>query len=296
MSISSAQAIYGLNAIGVPTGTNLSGSTQIGIGATSVQLTDSDVAYSLRAILFGTGDELHLAPKTGSTSGSTAFVAGTAQVETATAAGGITGSGNATVTVTGAYIDASPVAVSVAVVNGDTAAQWADKARVALAANAAIAAKFTVSGASTAIILTAKPSGAYSSFPIYRANDATLNIALANGTCTGITAAPTSADTTAGVATGGAKIYDGDGLDFEGVALAAIDNLNGVLIKCAAGNGTFDDSAGTSGVMSGDSSLGYYSAHQISNNTGSTDLSISPIVFASTLGPCDFTVTVIGKS
>jgi hypothetical protein len=32
------------------------------------------------------------------------------------------------------------------------------------------------------------------------ANDATLNIASANGTCTGLTAAPTSANSTAGVA------------------------------------------------------------------------------------------------
>ena len=32
------------------------------------------------------------------------------------------------------------------------------------------------------------------------ANDGTLNIAIANGTCAGLTAAPTSANTTAGVA------------------------------------------------------------------------------------------------
>lgn len=116
---------------------------------------------------------------------------GTAQVETATAAGTISGSGNASVTVTGAGITGSPKTISVAVVNGDTAATWAGKVRTALAADAAVTALYTVGGSSTTITLTRT---------VAAANDATLNIALANGTCTGITTAATSANTTAGVA------------------------------------------------------------------------------------------------
>ena len=112
-----------------------------------------------------------------------------AQVETATAAGTVTTGGNATVTVTSALVTGSPLAVSVPVTLNDTAAQWAAKVRAALADNAAIAAHFTVGGTTTAIILTAI---------VAAANDATLNIAIANGTCAGITNAATSAHTTTG--------------------------------------------------------------------------------------------------
>jgi hypothetical protein len=113
-----------------------------------------------------------------------------AQVETATAAGTITGNGNAAVVVTAAGMTGSPKTINVAVLNNDTAAQWAVKVRAALALDADVTALFDVSGATTAIILTRK---------INAANDATLNIALDNGTCTGITTAATSANTTAGV-------------------------------------------------------------------------------------------------
>jgi hypothetical protein len=113
------------------------------------------------------------------------------QVETATAAGTITGTGNATVVVTGTALSGSPVTVSVAVSNTDTAATWAGLVRTALAANAAIAAAYNVGGSTTAITLTAKERAA---------NDSTLNISLDNGTCTGITTAATSANTTAGIA------------------------------------------------------------------------------------------------
>lgn len=128
-----------------------------------------------------------------SSANTTAGVAPVAQVETATAAGSITGSGNATVVVTAAGMTGSPKTISVAVLNGDTAAQWADKVRTALAADSAVAALFTVGGSTTAITLTRNsPAGV--------GNDATLNISLDNGTCTGITTAATSANTTAGVA------------------------------------------------------------------------------------------------
>lgn len=112
------------------------------------------------------------------------------QVETATAAGTITGSGNAALTVTAAGMTGSPKEISVAVLENDTAADWAAKMRTTLSEDAAVTALFDVSGATTAIVLTRKTAAA---------NDATLNIAIDNGDCTGITPAPTSANTAQGV-------------------------------------------------------------------------------------------------
>lgn len=114
---------------------------------------------------------------------------GVAQVETATAVHNITGSGNAAVTITAAGMTGSPKTINVAVLNGDTPAVWAGKVRAALRLDAAVTAMFTVSGSGATIVLIRKSPAA---------NDGTLNIALANGTCTGITAAPTSVNTTTG--------------------------------------------------------------------------------------------------
>lgn len=115
---------------------------------------------------------------------------GVAQVETAVVVGTITGSGNATFTVTSGIVTGSPVAVSVAVLVDDTPTIVATKAATAINANAAISAHFTATSDAENLILTAKKAAA---------NDATLNVAYDNGTCTGLTADPTSNDTTAGV-------------------------------------------------------------------------------------------------
>lgn len=74
---------------------------------------------------------------------------------------------------------------------GDSASDVAALARIQLAANAAIAALFDVTGSGANIILTAKTRAA---------NDGTLNIAFDNGTATGLTPSATSTNTTAGVA------------------------------------------------------------------------------------------------
>lgn len=113
------------------------------------------------------------------------------QVETATVLGTVSGSGNATVVVTAAAMPNSPKTISVAVLNLDTASQAATKIRAALNADADVKAFFTVGGSGAEVTLTTK---------IARANDATMNMSVANGTCTGLTSAPTSANTTAGVA------------------------------------------------------------------------------------------------
>ena len=116
---------------------------------------------------------------------------GTRQVETATVVGTITAAGNASVVVTAAGMTGSPKTILVPVEEGDDAAAIAGKIRAALAADAAITALFAVSGDTDKIILTRL---------IRAANDATLNIAIADGTCTGITEAANSANTTGGVA------------------------------------------------------------------------------------------------
>lgn len=112
-----------------------------------------------------------------------------AQVETATAVGTITGDGNAEVIVTGAGITGSPKTLNVAVLTDDTPAVWAGKVRTALAADADITALYEAGGSGADITLTRK---------VPAANDATLNISLDNGTCTGITTDTTSTNTTSG--------------------------------------------------------------------------------------------------
>jgi hypothetical protein len=240
MNLTQAQAFFGLRASATPTGTNVTNDVQIGVGNTVLPLTGANVAYSLRAFFTTTSSELAFDPSAGLTTGSTAFVAGVQQVETATAAGTITGAGDAAVVVTATGMTGSPLTLNVPVALNDTAAQWAAKVRTALAANVTIAGRFDVSGTSTAVILTRKPrttiiSGA-TSVPIRFANDANLNISLDNGTCTGITPAATSANTTAGVATEGVFIVDGDGKDFEGVDLPDNMTIRGILMHAEDGD------------------------------------------------------------
>lgn len=115
---------------------------------------------------------------------------GVLQVETAVVVGTITLGGNATFTVTAAGVTGSPVAVSVAVLLNDTATQVAAKAATAINANAAVAALYTASSNAADLILTRNRAAA---------NDATLNVAYTNDTCTGLTPDASSNDTTAGV-------------------------------------------------------------------------------------------------
>jgi len=113
----------------------------------------------------------------------------TKQIETATVVGSITQSGNASVTVTAYGMNNSPKAFSVAVTMSDTASIVAGLIRSALAFDTDVSALFLVSGTGADVVLTRH---------VAAANDSTLNIAIANGTCTGLTAAPTSTNTLAG--------------------------------------------------------------------------------------------------
>lgn len=120
----------------------------------------------------------------------TTLNSGTPQVETATVVGTITLAGNATFTVTGVGITGSPLAVAVAVLLNDTASIVASKAAVAIAATA-VGTLYDVASFGDKVILTRKNAAA---------DDATLNVASTNGTCTGLTAQATSANTVLGVA------------------------------------------------------------------------------------------------
>lgn len=264
MNLANSRAILGLTTKATPTSTAVNGSVQIGNNPQTLTFPDADVAYSIRAFFAEGNPELDLELTTGVTTGSTAFIAGAAQVETATAAGTASASGNVTTTVTSAGMAGSPLAITTAILNGDTAATWAGKVRTTLAANTVIASRFTVSGTSTAIVLTRKPGGTLTddneTVNLFLATDSTLNIALAGPA--GVTAEPTSANTVVGTVTSGVLIRDGDGKDFEGVTIPALIVYGALFVNSA--NGTVQvssDADVTLMPISGNSSVLFASAN-----------------------------------
>jgi hypothetical protein len=291
MNLTQAQAFIGLRASATPTGTNVTNDVQIGVGNTVLPLAGANVAYSLRGFFAGIAQTLALNPYTGSTAGSSSFSAGVQQVETATAAGTITGAGDAAVVITATGMAGSPLTLNVPVALNDTAAQWAAKVRTALAANVTIAGRFDVSGTGTAIILTRKPSAVLSdgktSVPIRVDNDANLNISLDNGTCTGITPATTSANTTVGSDTQGVLILDGDGKDFEGVTLPTISVIQGMMMSADLTDFT---------VAGSDDDLYQLSPGEITLEVSSDTVSIESGLTIENSQNGIFTITVIGKT
>lgn len=232
-TISSPAAIYALSAIGTPTKTQVSGTQTIGVSQTSISLTGATKAYCVSATLASSGDTLTIDTETGIATVGTTPVA---QVETATvvAAAGATSNGNLPVTVTGARITGSPVAVSVALTTADnTAALVAAKIRSAIGANTAISAVYTVGGSGADVVLTeTDPEN----------NDTTLNIAWT--AALGVSAVTSSTNTTAGV--GGVKLTNntGDGKDFEGISLGTMLQVLGFVVK-STGTGTIGVDIGT---------------------------------------------------
>ena len=290
MTLTTPQATVGLYATAAPTGSNLGGLLTIGDTNLRVNLTGADIAWSATAVLATATDAFVIGTDNGDTSGSTAWTVGTAQVETATCAGTVTAGGNASVVVTAAGLTGSPKTLSVAVATSDTATAWAAKVRTALAADVDVAAMFAVSGATTAVVLTRRhavtvPTG---TLEIYSANDATLNISLDNGTSTGITTAATSANTTAGVITDGAKVYDGDQLDFEGVTIPTAASMQGVLIRCTEGAVTQTSTDESAKLSSGEWRLA-------ANASGIASL-LADLTFTATTAPAVIEITAIAKT
>lgn len=119
---------------------------------------------------------------------------GTRQAETATGVGTITGAGNVRVVLTASGLDINPLTIDIPVTLGQTASQWMNTVRIYFATIPQVQMQFAVSGSGDNMILTRRSP--------YAANDSTLNFSIggAGTTATGITATPTSTNTTAGVA------------------------------------------------------------------------------------------------
>jgi hypothetical protein len=273
----SARAVYGLRASADPSKTQVSGGLFIGVEATTLPLTGATKAYCVSATLASASDTLTIDTETGiATIGTTPV----AQVETATvvAVAGATSNGNLAVTVTGARITGSPLAVSVPLTTAaNTAALVAAQVRSAFNATAAIASKYTVGGTGADVTLTEiDPQN----------NDTTLNIAIAAGL--GVSAITTSTDTTAGV--GGVKLTNGtgDGNDFEGVSLGTMSDIIAVLVKPTQSSLSLDfDSGGWSidvveqgGVFCWVNPAGYGSTGDLVVTAENVDCAVEITIFA----------------
>ena len=129
------------------------------------------------------------------------------QVETATVVGTITSpaGGNASAIVTCTGMTGTPITTSVAVTLGDTASVVAGKIRTALGNVANITSFLTVGGSGIYVTLTRLASASISN----------LNIAIANDTCTGLTNAGTSANTSYTVSTIQAGLVNNETPTFE---------------------------------------------------------------------------------
>jgi hypothetical protein len=237
MTISPPRATYGLRTTGTPTSPTATGNVNLGIATTSDSFDEADVFYSIEALVVGTTSDFIVNTGTGATTGSTAWTAGTQQVETNTvvAASGITTSGNATVTVTATGLTGSPLAISVPLTTAThtSATLIASALAAGLNANTAFSALLVASSSGADLIVKSKPT-AYTvsgtSVNVWPADIANLNVAIANDTCAGITNDATSTSTTAGVATAGCYIV-GAGKDFEGNALPTSVGIWSICIK-----------------------------------------------------------------
>lgn len=235
MIIASALTNNGTSFTASPASSLTTGRVTVGTSAAQQSFATADIGYAISARLTTSSTTATLDVQTGVCTGSAAFVAGVAQVETATvvAAAGATSSGNCIVTVTGSTLTGSPLAVTIPLTtSANTATLVASALAAGLNANAAIAAKYSVTSSVADIILTVKADANGN----YLANDGTLNIAIPSGL--GITAAPTSSDTTAGVVSSGVQVLDGDGKDFEGVTLPSMARIYALEINVTSGSAT----------------------------------------------------------
>jgi hypothetical protein len=225
MNLTGTEVRVGMTATANVSSVNTVGSVTIGSPVAALVYQDApNVAYSLRMDI-ASGETLTLDMTTGAVTG---VDPGVLQVETATvvAAAGITTAGDATVIVTAANLTGSPLTVSVPLLLTDTTTTLvATKIRAALTASIPPSI-FTIGGTGADITLTAVKA---------IANDTALNVSIANGTCAGITAAPTSTNTTAGVIATQAYRIQGtvwDQTDFEGEPLPTMTKVHAINISC----------------------------------------------------------------
>lgn len=241
MTLTTPRATFGINARATPVKSGTTGTVQVGANSETVTLTATK-QVSFQAVIVGSASDLVIDISDLDNTGSTAWTAGNAQVETATvvAAGGITTNGTATATVTATGMTGSPKVISVPLntIQHTTANLIAVAFTAALNADSAYSALFTATASGAAIITTRKPSSTYTlngtSVPVHAANIANLNLAIYKGSSEGITTAATSADTTSGVATVGCNVPDLDGNDFEGEPTGGLTSVDAIYIKNAS--------------------------------------------------------------
>ncbi len=290
MALTDVKAYYGLVGTGQLSRTSTSGNAQVGVPNKPINLTAATIGYCVRAIIADAASDFVLNLSTGSTTGTTAFSAGTAQVEsvTITAGSGATSSGNLALVLTAAGLTGSPLTVNVALTTAahTTDALIAAACRETLTANTAVAAIYDVGGTTTAVSLTRKPTSEFTvadgTLPLYPANDGTLQLVVP--TALGVTGA-TSSNTTAGVASSGVKLYD-EGVDFEGRAIATIDNVQGILMNVAGSDdievadltNTTEYRTGTKLLLINDDELSINGSWTVTSG-GKSDLTLT--VFAS---------------
>jgi hypothetical protein len=146
-----------------------------------------------------------ITPQTLSASTTAGIIDNKAQVETATATGGVTANGSVDVVVTSAALVGSPKTIVVPVTLNETSAQWATKVRSALTSDLSVSGLFTVSGIDSKIILTRRADLVSPGLNLFADNDPTLNVAIISGS-EGITPAVNSANTTAGALDSAAQV------------------------------------------------------------------------------------------
>ena len=285
MAISAAQTITGSNCQGQATSALVTGIVQIGASQTAVQFTTADIGYAIGIEFVASGGTATIDLQSGVATGSAAYVAGTAQVETATvvAASGATSNGNCSLTFTSTATTGSPLTVVVPLTTASNTATLVAAALAAgLAANTAIAAVWTVTSSGANIVITRKSDANGYKY----ANEANTNLAIPAGL--GITAAATSANTTAGVVSSGVRITDGDGKDFEGVTLLSMARLYSLEMNVTSGTATAEE------VESGEL---YNIPAKFWNTTGWTGANLTDdLKITATAAATNLTVTVIGKS
>jgi hypothetical protein len=285
MAISAAQTITGSNCQGQATSALVTGIVQIGASQTAVQFPTADIGYAIGIEIVASGGYVTIDLQTGIATPSAAYVAGTAQVETATvvAASGCTSNGNCTLTLTSAAVVGTPLSVVVPLTTASNTATLVAAALAAgLAANAAVSAAWTVTSSGADILLTRKSDANGYKY----ANEAFTNLAIPSGL--GITAAPTSYNTTPGVVSSGVNVTDGDGKDFEGVTLVSMARMYGLEVNVTSGAAT---------AANATASEAYKLPAKFWNSNGITGTTITgDLVLTSTSAATNLTATVIGKS
>ena len=234
MNISKASANLSLSATGNTTRPGYVGSVSINSGV-KANFSTADQAYQTYFLIAGTSTAATLNMTTGDAAGD-AWTAPAVQVETATASG-VSGSGDAKVTITAAGLTGSPLDVSVAVLAGDSPADVASKISAELqyagTGTSEIGAFYDIEADGSNVVFTRKTLGTYTlgsdTIIMAHPDDATMNVAIDNDTCSGITPAPTSTSTTAGVEADGVFIWNDD-IDFEGRALVSPTAVYGLAI------------------------------------------------------------------